>query len=130
MAIRFAKASFSLVRGTKWDDDVILKDSVTGLVISLVGIVSMTMRIRKTIGSAILLELSVANGRLVMVDALNGRIGIRVPSAITLTLPENNFKRAMYVYDALIERTAGEYEPAIGGKVKVIPQVTRLPGAI
>lgn len=130
MAIRFGKASFSFVRGTKWDDDVILTDQVTGLAINLTGITGMTMRIRKTISSAILLELSSANGRLVVVDAVAGRIGIRVLSAITLTLPENSFRKAKYVYDAIIQRTALEYEPAVGGKVTVLPQVTRVPGLI
>lgn len=129
MAIRFAKANFSLVRGTKWEDDVILEDSVTGLAVNLTGITGMLMRIRKTISSAILLELSVSNGRLIVVDAVAGRIGFRVLSAITLTLPENSFKRAKYVYDAIIQRTALEYEPAVGGKVTVLPQVTRAQGS-
>lgn len=133
MAILFATETsagspiaFKLVRGTEWEDDFQLTDQATGDPIDLTGVVRIVMRIRKTIGSAVVLELSTTDSTLVVTTALTGSVGIRVDTATTNTFPTNNHKRAKYVYDALIERTAGEYEPAIGGKVTVLPSVTRL----
>lgn len=133
MAIIFATATsgglpiaFKFVRGTRWDDDFQLTDQTTGDAIDLTGIAGLVMRVRSTIASTtVLLELSVDNGLLAVTDAATGSVGIRVPSATTQTFPANGFKKAKYVYDAVIERTAGEYEPAISGKVTVLPQVTR-----
>lgn len=126
MAIIFAPVkAIRIVRGTKWEDDLSLVDKDTGNPINLVGITSLLMRIRRSIASPILLELSIANGHLTIVDGAAGRIGIRVPSAMTLTLPENGHRKARYGYDMVIERTDGEYEPAVSGKLSVLPQFTR-----
>lgn len=132
MAIIFATETsaglpitFTLVRGTRWEDDFQLVDQVTGNPVDLTGIVGLMIRTRRSPGSAILLEMSVDDGRLVMVDAATGRVGIRVDSETTRLFPENGHRKAKYVYDAVIERSAGEYEPAISGKITVLPQVTR-----
>lgn len=119
--------TFALVRGMVWNDDFILVDQATGLPIDLTGIAGLMMRIRAAINApGHLLELSLANNGLVIVDAAAGRVGIRVNSAATLAaFPANDHRKAKYVYDAVIERTAGEYEPAIRGKVRVDPQITR-----
>jgi hypothetical protein len=113
------------VRGTRWDDDFQLVDQVTGTPVNLAGITGLMVRVRKSPGSAKLLELSVANSRLVVTNAATGMVGIRVGSETTLTFPENGHRKAKYLYDAVIERTAGEYEPAISGKIVVLPQITR-----
>lgn len=126
MGIIFAGLdTINIVRGTRWDDNVTLVDQATGNPVDLTGITGLVMRLRRGINAAIDMELSMANGRLVLIDAALGVIGLRVPSAITLTLPELGNRRAKYLYDAVIERTAGEYEAAIKGKVNVQPSVTR-----
>lgn len=126
MAILFGSARFTLVRGTRWTDDVVLTDSVTQGPIDLTGLVGAIMRVREAADdTAHLLELSVANGMLVIVDATGGTIGIRVPSAVTRTFPENSNESALYVYDVVLERSAGEYEAAVAGKINVRPQITR-----
>lgn len=126
MSILFGPASFKLVRGTTWTDDVVMTDEATGAAVNLSGIVGVTMRIRTSIGAAtVLMELSVTGSTLVVVDAAAGKLGIRVGSAVTNTFPANNQRKAKYVYDAMIERTSGEYEAAVGGKITVLPSVTR-----
>ena len=135
MAILFARETsagaplnFSFVRGARWDDDFQLVDQVTGDPIDLTGITRILMRVRTRINaSTVLFELSneVGNGRLVITNAATGSVGIRVNSADSNTFPANGHRKAKYVYDAVIERTVGEYEPAIGGKVAVLPQTSR-----
>lgn len=129
MAILFGSASFRMVRGTRWDDDIVLTDEATGDAVDLTGVERVLMRIRASTNStSVLLELSteLANGRLVILDAAAGRVGIRVNSQTTHdSFPANNNRKAKYVYDALIERTTDEYEPAVGGKVTVLPQISR-----
>lgn len=132
MAIVFAPVSgIRIVRGTTWRDDVQLVDADTQAPVNLIGVLGLLMRVRATISGPILLELSLASsglpsaGRLEIVDPNEGLIGFRVDSATTLTLPENDHRRAKYRYDAVIERTAGEYEAAISGKLTVLPQYTR-----
>lgn len=125
MAIVFARASFRVVHATLWNDDVQVVDKDTGVPVDLTGIAGIVMRMRSHIDGPIVLELSQANGRIVVLNAIEGRIGIRVPTAVMQGLPLNKNRRATYVYDALIERTADEYEAGIAGKVTVLPQVTR-----
>ncbi len=130
MGIVFAGlATINMVRGTKWEDNVQLVDQATGDPVDLTGIVGLVMRLRRGINKPFDLELSTANNRLVVVDAPTGLIGFRVPSAVTLTLPELGNRKAKYAYDAIIERTAGEYEAAIKGKISVLPSITRPWGA-
>lgn len=118
--------SFTLVRGARWDDDVQLVDQETQAPIDLTGIVSLMMRVRTRITDATnVMELSLANGRLVMVDAATGKVGIRVSTADSLTFPQNGNRKAKYKSDLVIERTAGEYEPGISAGVTVLPQITR-----
>lgn len=133
MAIVFAtkdadgkSISFTLVRGTRWEDDVTIQDQSTGDPVDLTGIVSAMMRIRTDIADAThVMELSMDNGRLEVVDAPTGKVGIRVSSAQTLEFPQNDNRKAKYITDMVIERSAGEYEAGIGGNVFVLPQVTR-----
>lgn len=125
MAIIFASVpTIRIVRGTTWQDELTLVDKDSGDPVNLVGITNLLMRIRRSIASPILLELSLASG-LTLVDDAGGRIGISVSSADTLTLPENGHRKTKYGYDMVIERTAGNYEPAVSGKLSVLPQFTR-----
>lgn len=113
-----------MVRATTWNHDITLVDSETGDPVDLSGIVGVLMRVREEYASPVLLELATPT-TLVIVDAINGVLGIRAGSALTNTLPENSFEPGVYLYDALIERTPDEYEPAVGGVLVVLPQVTR-----
>lgn len=134
MAILFATKTtegqpigFKCVRGTRWEDEFIVIDETTGLPVNLTGIVGMVMRARTGINSpTVVIELSIANGRLAVIDAPAGRVGIDVSTATSLlNFPVNSNRKAKYVTDALIERAGPEYEPAISGKITVLPQVTR-----
>lgn len=132
MAIIFATATsdgspitFRCVRGTRWQDTFQLVDQATSTPIDLTGIADIHMRVRKTINSAVLLDLKIAAG-LTISGVETGEVSIDLSSAETNALPANNNKRARYVYDVVIERETDEYEPAISGKVVVLPQVTRL----
>lgn len=132
MAIIFAPVkSIRIVRGTHWEDNFQLVDEASQTPVSLVGITGLLMRVRRSIGSPILLELSLPDsgldsaGRLVLVDATTGMVGFRVDTPATLTLPENGHRKAKYGYDSVIERTPGEYEAAARGKLSVLPQYTR-----
>ncbi|MGH8025460.1 MAG: hypothetical protein ACREO0_01925 [Pseudoxanthomonas sp.] len=126
MAIVFAPLKpIRIVRGTAWSDNFQLVDKATGDPVPLTPLAAMVMRIRKSINGPILLELSLDNGRLIVVDAPTGMGGFRCDSATTLSLPEFGNRRAKYIYDAVLERTAGEYEPAVTGKLTVSPSITR-----
>lgn len=126
MAILFGRAQFTVVRGTRWEDDVTVTDRSTGDPVDLTGITGLLMRVREAIEDTDnVIELSLANSRLSVVAATTGIIGIRVDSTTMLDFPENDHQKARYVYDAIIERSADEYEAAIEGVVIVLPQVTR-----
>lgn len=120
-----AGIAFKIVRGTRWQDTIVLSDQLTGNPVDLTGVTGIVMRVRKTMRSTVLLELSVANGRLTVTDAPNGTIAIDVSSTDTNTLPTNNYRRARYLFDMEIQRSASEYEAAISGKLVVLPSVTR-----
>lgn len=127
MSILFAPLSFRLVRGTTWLQTVNLTDRSSGEAVSLINC-ALTMRVRRSIqSSAVILELSTANGRISITDAAAGQFEVEVDAADTLLFPENRNQRARYVYDLIIDRTSPDRrEPAISGKVRVDPQVTRL----
>ena len=126
MAIIFAPVTtISVVRGTLWADDVQLIDKTTGNPVDLTGITELTSRIRRTINGPTLLELTLANTRLVIVNPATGLIGFRVSSADTLLLPQNGNRKAKYIYDAVIQRSALEYEAGAKGSLVVLPQITR-----
>jgi len=120
-----AAITFKIVRGTRWQDSLALSDQQTGDPVDLTGVTDIIARVRKTMGSAVLLELSVTNGRLSITDAVNGDVAIDVSSVDTNTLPANNNKRARYLIDMEIQRSADEFEAAISGKLVVLPSVTR-----
>lgn len=125
MAIIFAPvATLRLVRGTRWTDEVQILDQTTGDPVDLTGIENLVLRLRRQINGPIILELSMGNG-LNLLNPTAGLLAFDVGSAETLTLPENGNRKAKYVYDAVIERTPGEYEAAIAGKLSVLPCITR-----
>ncbi|WP_202841980.1 hypothetical protein [Luteimonas saliphila] len=125
MGIVFAKVpTVRIVRGTRWQDQVQLTDENTGEPVDLAGIVSLVMCIREQVDSPILLQLEVGSGLAIANPGL-GLIDIDVSSADTLSFPENGHQRWKYSFDALIERTAGEYEAAFAGRVTVLPSITR-----
>ena len=124
MGIVFAQVRpMRFVRGTRWTDEVQLVDQETRQPVNLAGITALVLCIRRSINAPVLLQLSIDDG-LTLLNPTSGLIGIDVGSARTLTLPENGNRKAKYVYDALIER-AGEYEPAVAGKLTVLPSNTR-----
>lgn len=125
MSYTFAPASFKLVRGTGWKDRFTLLDKDSGLPVNLSGIVRLIMRVRSYINGPIIAELTTTGNQLLLIDALNGVVEINCNTAFTLTFPANENMKTTYVYDSLIERTVNEYEPATGGKVVVLPQITR-----
>lgn len=120
----FAPASFSFVRGTQWHDEVTLTDARSDAPVNLTGVTRIVMRIREFTDGPIVVELSTTAGTLVVLDAAGGVIGIRVGSTLSRSFPEADHRKAKYVYDAVIERS-GEFEPAIAGKITVLPQLTR-----
>lgn len=134
MAILFATKTtdgkpigFKCVRATTWEDEFVVLDEATGNPVNLTGIDDLVMRIRTRVESPdVVMELSVSNQRLTVLDAPAGRVGLAVTTAQSLAeFPENYHRKRRYVTDALIVRPGPEYEPAIAGKVTVLPQITR-----
>lgn len=126
MAIVFAPVStITIVRGTDWVDDVSLVNEADQTPVDLTGALGLWMRIRETPADPVLLDLSLADGRIVLLDAANGSIGFRVMTADTLALPENDHERASYGFDLVIEREVGRYEAGVRGRINVDPQYAR-----
>jgi hypothetical protein len=125
MGVVFASVKpIRIVRGTRWQDQVQLVDENTGDPVDLSGITSLRMCVRSDINGPVILELAVGTG-LAIANPLLGLVDIDVSSEETLSFPAANNGRAKYVFDALIERAAGEFEPAFAGKVTVLPSITR-----
>lgn len=128
MSLLFGARNLSCVRGATWTDTVRLVDEDTGEPINLAGVSAITMRVRRRINSdTVLLELTLANARLAVLDAADGTIGIDVSAAITGTLPEAGHRKAKYVFDCVLSRPSSVVEPGFKGRLSVYPQVTRLP---
>lgn len=128
MSLIFAVSNLRCVRGATWTDTIRLVDELTLVPVSLAGVTAITLRVRQRIGSTdVLLELSLTNGRLTVLDAANGTIGVSVSAADTGTFPQANFRKAKYVFDCVLSRPSSVVEPAFRGKLSVYPQVTRLP---
>lgn len=137
MAVLFATTTtdgkpigFKTVRGTLWEDEFIVVDQSTGDPVNLTGIKGIVMRARERVDAPeVVMELSTDNERLVVLDAVAGRVGITVNSAESVTeFPAADFRKKRYVTDALIVREGDdgdEYEPAISGRITVYPQITR-----
>lgn len=126
MAILFASTNLRMVRGNAWTDDIALVKAADSTPVDLTGIIALHMRVREDPAGAALLTLSTTDGTLLIGSpATAGTFGVRVDSATTRTLPANGHEVAVYVYDVVIERTAGEYEAATGGVLIVDPQITR-----
>lgn len=110
------------VRGTDVNDTVMLSDENTGVAVDLTGITSLLMRVRTSKGaSATTLELSTANGRLAVGDPEAGEILVAVSTADTAaSFPVQAGRRSKkYVYDLMIERSAGAWEAGIAGKLQI-----------
>lgn len=126
MAILFATTNLRIVRGNAWSDDVALVKASDSTPVDLADIVALHMRVREEPSGPALLTLSTTDNTLIIgAPATGGTFGVRVDSATTRTLPDNGHEVAVYVYDVVIERTAGEYEAATGGVLIVDPQITR-----
>ncbi len=61
------------------------------------------MEVREGTGKTVVLELSTANGRIVITDAANGRFSLTALKSIMETLAPNNYK-----YDLLITLGGGD----------------------
>lgn len=128
MSLIFAPSRFKMVRGATWADEVRITDDLN-VPINLTGATEIVMRIRREPDSRLfLLELTLANGRITIVNAALGEIAILVSAAATLALPKAAHEVEQYVYDAVIDRggTPKVIEPAFRGWITVEPQVTRL----
>lgn len=127
MGILFGRTNFIFVRGTDWNDVFILTDADTGAAIDLTGATDLLLRVRDDIASTtVRLERRLSDGGLTILDRAAGKVKVLCDSQTTHdSFPANDQVKAVYVYDALIERTAGRWEPATGGKVTVLPQVSR-----
>jgi hypothetical protein len=127
MAILFAPVSLTLVRGTTWLQTIVMTDQETGDPVDLTDC-EITLRIREYIDSEdVIMELTTAD-QLTISDAAGGEVELRVEAPDTLDFPTNNYLKAKYVYDAIIDRAGppAQREAGISGKVTVLPQVTRL----
>jgi hypothetical protein len=132
VAIQFARKNadgtsvgFTVIRGCRWQDRVLVTDQATGEPVDLTGVLDIVMALRKKIGGPIVDTLSMSNARITLADPAGGEFDIDVSSVDTQALPANNFKRTRYFTDALIQRSANEWEPAIAGKVRVDSSITR-----
>lgn len=127
MSYVFAPSTLKLVRGTTWSDVLQIQDDA-GNNVNLTGYSYLLMRVRSSPASATtLLELSTDNGRLTVTTAASGIVTLLVSAEDTLDFPINGHRKAKYVYDCLIGRGGSPevIEPAFGGKVTVLPQITR-----
>ncbi len=126
MSLGFASIPLSLVRGTDWSQAIVLVNEDDDTPIDLTDAADIVMRVRVDIAAtAVLMELSVTNERLVITDAPDGALSVEVAAADTLELPLNRNERAVYVFDAVIVRNDGAIEPGFAGKLTVNPQITR-----
>lgn len=126
MSVRFAKLNLRCVRGCRWDDDITLVSQTTEEPVSLADIADLHLVAREEYNGPELFRLSLGAGNLVVVDAAAGTFGIRAIEAKTLEFPENDHEQARYVYDTVIERTAGAYEPGVAGAITVDPVSARV----
>lgn len=117
--------SFTLTRGLPWTDEVQLVDG-DGNPISLAGITDLWMRIRSNPDNTEhILELKKTNGKLVIIDDVNGIYRIVCDDDDTLKFPRNSSRKADYYSDSVVERSPGIYEPGASAMVYVNPQVTK-----
>ncbi len=129
MSLKFATVSLSAIRGLTWRDTLAMTDAATGAPISLVGVESATMRVRRrTESTVVIFELSTTDGRLLITDAGQGLIAIEVSAVDSLLFPKNGHRRARYVFDVVLSRGGDPevLEPAAKGRITVNPHDTRL----
>ena len=78
------------------------------------------MQVRRTVDNEdVLIELSTANGRIV-VDGANGGITLTIPSTMTDDLPAGCF-----VYDLFVTLPSNAIERFLAGECEVVERVTR-----
>ncbi len=112
-----ANYDFSIYQGTTFERLMTYKDGA-GVVINLSGY-SARMKIRKTWGAAVLLELtSGANGGIVLA-ATSPNITVTITPALTAPL---SFEYA--VYDLEIESPSGKVDRLLQGRVALNKEVT------
>ena len=126
MSIRFAKVNRRCVRGMPWEQDINLFDADDDTPISLASVTDAFLVVREEYNTAELLRLSIGEGTLTLVNAANGVLGVRGTHDDTLLFPTNDHEQARYVYDIVLERGAGNYEPACNGSVTVDPVSSRV----
>ena len=130
MALSFGKASFSPIRGLTWSEEITVLQGRNGPPVDLTG-KTCAMNVRTKIGAEdVVMMLDEDNGRLVVEDAENGKVRLLVTADEMLEFPESSYRKAKYVYDAIVitPATGGDAEvrePIIGGKVTVKHAVTR-----
>ena len=96
-----------------WKEDGVEPTDLTGYHI--------TMQVREEYDSeSVILELSDANGKVVLDEAADGVIKLLVTDEVTATLTPGT-----YLYDLLIESPTGEKTRLLEGKFEISDRVTR-----
>lgn len=129
-------ASFSLtaVRGATWEDDFQYQDD-EGMPFDLSGyearmqVRTLEGRYGTTADETLVMELTVANGRLTIPDPLDGRVVLLVSAADTEMLNPDNAKKVKLAYSVELFKPVGadpEYViPLVEGSITVRGEVTR-----
>ena len=107
---------FSIKQGSTFSKVLIYKDD-DGVVINLTGYQA-KMQLRESVNSNVLLELTTANGRLI-ITPLEGKIEMHLTPAETKAL---SFCKALYDLDIF---TASNKYTILEGSVTLIKEVTR-----
>ena len=122
------KQNFKVYQGATWEHRLLLTNAPAGTPLDLTGFQA-RMQMREEIGSSTsVMDLTSANGRLVITNPTEGEIRILVSAADTALLPLDGEKKT-YVYDIEVFRPlpAPEFVRRVfEGKVDCFPEVTRL----
>ena len=112
-----ARLPLTIEQGATWKHVLVIRDGASPR--DLTGYTA-RMQIRKLVTSSeFLAELTPGNGRMV-ITALQGRIELLLPAAVTAALPPGPS-----VYDIEIESPAGEVTRLLQGTVRIDAEVTR-----
>lgn len=121
-----ATHTFSVYQGQTWEETLVVNNP-DGTPMNLTGFAA-RMHIRAEIGdAATIMELGLANERLLVSDAAAGELTLLVSAADTAALPLN-FEPQTWVYDVEIYRAspAPEYvQRILQGSINASPEVTR-----
>lgn len=122
------KQNFKVYQGSTWEYRLVLTNEATNTPFDLTGFEA-RMQLREEISSTeSVLDLTTANSRLIVSNALAGELRLLVSAADTALLPLGGEKKT-YVYDIEVFRPlpAPEYVRRVfEGKVECFPEVTRL----